>query len=67
MKAERDPILGWFSHSYGLKCETSVLNISITGTPEELTFMTGIGVVTPFDLQDITKRLGEIERAVENT
>jgi hypothetical protein len=54
IKGERDPILGWFSHSYGLKCETSVLNISITGTPEESAFTTGIGVDSPFDLQDIT-------------
>jgi hypothetical protein len=61
IKGERSPILGWFSHSYGFKCETSVLSISITGTPEESTFTTGIGVDSPFDLQDITERLGEIE------
>jgi hypothetical protein len=61
IKGERGPILGWFSHSYGLKCETSVLNISAIGTPEESTFTTGIGIDAPFDLQDITGRLGEIE------
>jgi hypothetical protein len=61
IKGERDPLLGWFSHSYGLKCETSVLNISVTGTAEESTFTTGIGVDSPFDLQDITERLCEIE------
>jgi hypothetical protein len=66
IKGERDPILGWFSYSYGLKCETSVLNISITATPEESTFTTGIGVGRPFDLQDITSRLDEIEYAVEH-
>jgi hypothetical protein len=66
IKGERDPILGWFSHSYGLKCETPVLNISITGTPEESTFTTGIGVDSPIDLQNITERLGEIERTVEH-
>jgi len=61
VKGERGPILGWFSHSYGLKCETSVLNISITGSPEESTFTTVIGIDRPFDLQDITARLDEIE------
>jgi hypothetical protein len=60
-KGERSPILGWFSPSYGLKCETSVLNISVTGTPEESTFTTGIGVDSPFDLQDINERPGVIE------
>jgi uncharacterized heparinase superfamily protein len=59
-KGESSPIFGWFSDSYGLKCETSVLNISITGTPEESTFTTGISVNSPFDLQDIKERLGAI-------
>ena len=61
IKGESSPILGWFSPSYGLKCETSVLNISITGTPEESTLTTGIGIDSPFDLQDIKERLDEIE------
>ena len=61
IKGEKTPMLGWFSNSYGLKCETSVLNISITGTPQESTFTTGIGVHGSFDLQDIIERLGEIE------
>ena len=60
IRGKRSPILGWFSPSYGLKCETSVLTVSITGTPEESIFMTGIGAGNPFDLQDITERLGEI-------
>lgn len=67
VKGAINPILGWFSHSYGLKCESSVLNISISGTPEEATFTTGIGVGRPFDLQEITERLSEIEQAVENS
>jgi hypothetical protein len=67
IKGERTPLLGWFSHSYGLKCETSVLNRSITGTPEESTFTTGIGVGSPFDIQDITEKLDEIEWAVEHS
>ena len=66
IKGEKTPELGWYSHSYGLKCETSLLNISTIGTPEESTFTTGIGVGRPFDLQDIISRLGEIEYAVEN-
>jgi len=61
VKGGRRPILGWFSHSYGLKCETFVLNISITGSPGESTFTTGIGVYSPFDLEDITAKLEKIE------
>jgi len=61
IKGERNPILGWFSPSYGLKCETSVLSRSITGTPEELSITTGISVDSPVDLQQITERLDEIE------
>jgi hypothetical protein len=61
IKGANSPILGWFSPSYGLKCETSVLNISISGIPEESTLTTGIGIDRPFDLQDIKARLDEIE------
>ena len=67
IKGGRNPILGWFSSSYGLRCESSVLNISITGTPEESTFTTGIGVGRHFNLQDIISRLDEIESAVEHS
>ena len=66
IKGERAPMLGWFSHSYGIKCETSVLNTSIIGTPDESTFTTGIGVHSPFDFLDISERLGEIGRAFEH-
>jgi hypothetical protein len=61
IKGEKSPILGWFSPSYGLKCGTSVLNISITGIPEESTLTTGIGIDRHFDLRDIKARLDEIE------
>jgi hypothetical protein len=61
IKGEKSPMSGWFSPSYGFKCETSVLSISITGTPEESTLTTGIGIDRPFDLRDITARLNEIE------
>jgi uncharacterized heparinase superfamily protein len=61
IKGEKSPIFGWFSPSYGLKCETSVLNISITGIPEESTLTTGIGIDRPFNLRDIKARLDEIE------
>jgi uncharacterized heparinase superfamily protein len=59
-KGERDPVLGWFSHSYGLICETFVLNTSVTGEPNELTFVTGIGLNAPFDIQDLTDRFKNI-------
>jgi hypothetical protein len=67
IKGQRVPMLGWFSHSYGLKSETSVLNISSTGTTEKSTFTTGIGVSRPFDLPDVIARLGEIESAIEHS
>jgi hypothetical protein len=67
LRGEKSPILGWFSHSYGCKCEACVLNVSITGTPEESTFTTGIGVGRLFDFQDITERLCEIECANKNS
>jgi hypothetical protein len=67
VKGERDPLLGWFSRSYGQKCETSVLSILTTGISEESKFTTGIGVDTPIDLQEFSEKLDEIERAVEHT
>jgi hypothetical protein len=66
IKGNRNPILGWYSNSYGYKCKTSVLNFSITRTIEEATFTTGIAIDGPFDLQAITERLGEIESAIEH-
>jgi hypothetical protein len=67
IRGKRDPLLGWFSDSYGFKCETSVLHLSTTGTPGVTTFTTGIGIAAPFELKNINERLGEIERAVEHS
>ena len=66
IKGKRGPIHGWFSEAYGLKCESSVLSISITGMPDETAFSTGIGIAAPFELEEINERLAEIERAAEH-
>ena len=44
ISGKTDPILGWYSPAYNLKQTCSVLQVKETGTPEQIIFITAIGI-----------------------
>jgi hypothetical protein len=55
VSGKTDPILGWYSPAYNLKQECSVLQVKQTGTPEQIVFITAIGIDQQFNIEQLKK------------
>jgi hypothetical protein len=49
VKGQKDPLLGWYSPSYGKKTESGVLSCRKNGSPETVSFLTIIRTDTTTD------------------
>jgi len=50
-KAQRDPMLGWYSPAYGIKVESPVLQASVTGAADQVCFQTVISTEPTKDMK----------------
>jgi Heparinase II/III-like protein/Heparinase II/III N-terminus len=50
IKGQKDPLFGWYSPSYGAKCESGVLSCMMRGTPKEVSFITTICIHSPKEM-----------------
>jgi hypothetical protein len=57
IRGQDDPILGWYSPSYGVKSETSVLHCVQEGAAEEITFTTAVCTEEPPDQHYLLERI----------
>jgi hypothetical protein len=57
-RGEREPLLGWYSPSYGLLEETAVLHGKAAGAPSEIQFITMIGFDGPESMK-LAEQLAE--------
>lgn len=57
LKGSTEPIMGWFSPSYGVKMETGVLTLKKRGAPDQVEFITAIRADAPADRNIIFERL----------
>jgi len=55
VSGKTDPIQGWYSPAYNLKQECSVLQVKQTGTPEQIVFITAIGIDQQFNIEQLKK------------
>ena len=67
IKGQKNPPLGWYSSSYGIKCESNVLNCSIRGSAQEIIFVTVISMDSHQEINILSQRLFEIERQIEDS
>jgi hypothetical protein len=67
VKGQRSPLLGWYSPSYGIKCESGVLSCTIKGIAQEVSFATAICIHSPQEMKTLSQRLSEIEQQVKNS
>jgi len=57
VKGEKEPILGWYSPSYGVKHKSGVLTCTKTGYPNEVSFVSMICAENPVETETIEQRL----------
>jgi hypothetical protein len=65
-KGQKDPLLGWYSTSYGIKCESGVLSYAEKGNIKEVSFLTAIDTEAPLNLESIRGRIFQIEKQIEH-
>lgn len=53
---EEDPPFGWYSPTYGIKMKSGVLSCLIEGAPEDVSFMTAIGIECPLKKEAIERK-----------
>ena len=51
IKGQRAPIFGWYSPSYGIKLKSGVLNCTIKGNAQEVSFITAICAHSPKEIK----------------
>ena len=47
IRGQKNPLFGWYSPSYGIKSESSVLSCIMRGTPQEVSLTTAIFIHSP--------------------
>ncbi len=62
VKGQENPILGWFSPSYGIKHQSWTLQLVQRGISKNISFITVIGLETRPDSHIIKEKLSQIER-----
>ncbi len=67
IKGQKDPLFGWYSPSYGIKCESGVLNCTKKGIPQEVSFVTVICIESTPETKILPQRLAKIEQQVTNS
>ena len=67
IKGQKDPLLGWYSPSYGIKCKSGVLSCTKKGIPKEVSLVTAICLEFPPETNILTQRLYKIERQIKNS
>ncbi len=53
---EEDPPFGWYSPNYGIKMKSGVLSCLIEGAPEDVSFITAIGIECPLEIEAIERK-----------
>jgi hypothetical protein len=66
-KGRRDPFLGWYSPSYGLKQESGVLSCLKKGFSQEVAFTTAICIHSSQEIKTLSKRFSKIEQQIEDS
>ena len=66
-RGKRNPILGWYSPSYGTKTDTNVLTCTKQGYPRDVFFVTAICTDEPASTQALHDRMVQLERQAANS
>jgi hypothetical protein len=67
VSGQKDPLLGWYSPSYGIKIKSGVLGCSRRGSPNEISFTTLICTETPKKTEYFEARLSKFGSQAENS
>lgn len=67
VNGQKDPLLGWYSPSYGIKIKSGVLSCSRIGSPNEISFTTLICTETPKKTEYFEERLSKFGSQAENS
>ncbi len=66
IRGQKEPLLGWYSPSYGIKRKCGVLNCTKRGMPREISFVTAICTESPLKVESLHERLMQFEEQVKN-
>jgi hypothetical protein len=66
IRGQKEPLLGWYSPSYGIKKKCGVLNCTKRGMPREISFVTAICTESPLKVESLHERLMQFEEQAKN-